>query len=144
MTDRHIEFRTPIYLNGNFSHFYFWGQLDADGKHCDDCFLPPLNANQSYYEHKPHEPYIHTLKNGVKIYQNDLVIVKRKKMGARPYIDLVSWNGIQGYRLKHYRGQHPAEKSFLSIVDKYGSIHTHPELVTFKSTKLVGLITDIK
>jgi len=129
MDTRFIHYRTPMYRDGQFSHFFLWGQIDIHNQFSEECFIAP--QRYSHFEMKPAEAYIYTIKGGVRIYEHDLVLVQTRKLMPGGYIDQVVWDGLQGYKLKNYKGNMPVEKSFRSIIEKAGNIHQNPDLIPY-------------
>ena len=116
---RNTKFRQAIYLNGVFSRFHYWGNIDGT-------FIGPITDNQNWAENSDQFTGLKD-KNGVEIYGRDMMSNGDKD--AR--IGIVTWQ--DGLPYWHFCGtdglceNFPMEIYPAGVI--IGNVHESPELL---------------
>ena len=128
---REIKFRQPIFVNGKFHHWHYWGFIDG-------AFIGAESGVSSIVEAQRTSQQYTGLKdkNGKEIYEGDIV--------RDPFYNVVGEVTFQtdvmedGYGSKMGAGFFPTLDARLEEIEVIGNIYENPELIKQVSYKGVS------
>lgn len=124
---REIKFRQPIFVDGKFSHFHYWGFLS------DGSFVAP---DRSWVDGAPSQQFTGIKdKNGVEVYEGDILKFSPSTPEHKEMIDRYwHWYTLYELTVRFVKGRFLPFSDFDGdFIEIFGNVYQHPHLTEVKT-----------